>query len=229
MGFLDILKKPPEQEQGKMIMPGPPTDKVTMMRQNGMTNNQIIQALQNEGHGTTDIFDAMNQADLKGGVGMAQPQRGPSIQGAPPGMGQPMGPPPGGQMPPMDPYQDEGAPQSYEQPDNNSGVGERIEEIAEAIIDEKWNEIVKSINKIADWKDQTESRLTKIEQQMVDMKTSFDQLHKGVLGKIGEYDKNLTNISSEIHAMDMVFQKVLPVMTENVKEMGRITDDMKKR
>lgn len=106
---------------------------------------------------------------------------------------------------------------------------QRIEELAEAIIDEKWNEIVRSINKIIDWKERVEARVTKIEQQLEDMNKNFEALHKGVLGKITDYDKNLTNVGAEIKAMEKVFQKVLPTLTENVAELSRITSSVKKK
>ena len=248
MGLMDIFKKPEVVEQQEHVqMSGPPTDKVMMMKRQGLSNNQIIQTLQNDGHDSTAIFDSLNQADLKGGVEMssqntAKPQEAPADAGPQqPAQAGPMPPPqsgpggpPGGPMPP--PQSSPGMGQPMGQPMGmgpepvSSGPGlERIEELAEAIIDEKWNEIVKSINKIADWKERTETKITKMEQEMVDLKKNFDQLHKGILGKIGDYDKNLVNISSEIKAMDKVFQKVLPVMTENVNELSRITQDMKKK
>ncbi|MGM5482825.1 MAG: hypothetical protein ACQESF_05160 [Nanobdellota archaeon] len=103
---------------------------------------------------------------------------------------------------------------------------ERIEEIAEAIIDEKWNEIVKSINKIIDWKERTESQINKLEQRFEDLKGEFDNLNKGVLGKIGEYDKNLGNLGVEIKAMERVFQKIIPTMTENVHALQKLTEKL---
>jgi hypothetical protein len=47
-----------------------------------------------------------------------------------------------------------------------------------------------------------------------------------VLGKVGEYDKNLVNIGVEIKAMERVFQKVLPNFTENVHTLDRVTRDL---
>jgi Mg2+ and Co2+ transporter CorA len=105
---------------------------------------------------------------------------------------------------------------------------QRIEELAEAIIDEKWNEIVRSINKIIDWKERVESRVTKMEQQMDDLQKNFDRLHNGVLGKITDYDQNLQNVGAEIKAMDRVFQKVLPTLTDNVSELSNIAKRLKK-
>ena len=48
---------------------------------------------------------------------------------------------------------------------------------------------------------------------MADLKSDFDGLHKAILGKIGEYDKNLVNIGTDIKAMEKVFQKVIPILT----------------
>jgi hypothetical protein len=194
----------------------PPTDKINAMRQQGLSNNQIIQTLQNQGYDPNLIFDGLNQADLKSGVDNIPTKQDDfdagMLQNPMPFQSRPQtsGPPP----------MDMGA---------ESGSMERIEEIAEAIIDEKWNEIVKSINKIIDWKDRTEAQMTRLDQQITDLKADFDNLTKGVLGKIGEYDSNLTSIGSEIKAMENVFQKVLPTLTESVHTLDRLARDIKGR
>lgn len=101
------------------------------------------------------------------------------------------------------------------------------EELIEAIIDEKWNELVKDINKIIEWKNTTESRVAVLDQQMKDLRSDFDKLQQAVVGKIGDYDKHILDVGAEIKAMEAVFAKVLPVFTQNVSELTRISDDMK--
>ena len=101
------------------------------------------------------------------------------------------------------------------------------EELIEAIIDEKWNELVKDITKIIEWKNSTETRVSAMEQQMKDIQNSFDRLHQAVVGKIGEYDKHILDVGAEIQAMEKVFAKVLPVFTQNVSELTRVTHDIK--
>ncbi|MFO8015941.1 MAG: hypothetical protein R6U32_02460 [Candidatus Woesearchaeota archaeon] len=247
-----------------------PTGRVLTMRDQGLTNNQIVEALQREGYSLDLINNAINQADIKEGVltqtkgdnmpdnqqdnsqegqgGQAQqdqtpaqgqgqqqapqspppmpPQGGPQAQagqqappqgpGQMPQMGAQQGPPP---MPPS------GGPGGMDQ--GQGATEERIQEIAEAIIDEKWSELISNVNKIVEWKDETESRITKIEQQMKDLKESFDKLHEGVLGRISEYDKGIKEIGTEIKALEKVFQKILPGFVENVNELSRITSKMK--
>ena len=98
------------------------------------------------------------------------------------------------------------------------------EELIEAIIEEKWNDLVKDIAKIVEWKTATESRITKLEQSMKDAKDSFDQLHAAILGKVGEYDKHILDVGTEVKAMEKVFEKVLPMFTENVAALTHIAD-----
>lgn len=101
------------------------------------------------------------------------------------------------------------------------------EELIEAIIEEKWNDLVKDINKIIEWKNGAEGRLVAMDQQIKDMKNEFDKLHTAVVGKVGEYDKHVLDLGSEIKAMEQVFAKVLPAFTKNVDELSRATDDIK--
>ena len=105
---------------------------------------------------------------------------------------------------------------------------EQIEEIAEAIVEEKWQDKKKEIDKIIEWKEETTTTLIQLKQQIDDLKASFDSLHKGMLGKISEYDENLTNVGTEIKAMEKVFSKVLPSMTDSVNKLQRMSSIKKK-
>ena len=78
-------------------------------------------------------------------------------------------------------------------------------------------------------KTKTESTIAALQQQFADLKDNFDRLHQAVVGKIGEYDKHILDVASEIKAMEKVFSKVLPTFTENVNELSRITDTQRRR
>lgn len=224
-----------KQESNTSAPKGAPTDMVLQMRQQGISNNQIVQNLQRQGFSANDIFDAMNQADIKGGVEAAPTDafNPTDIEnnmkfGAPQGTGGPIqhgsqiGFPPMGAPPSM------GSPQ---QPSSNSQelTPEYVEEIVEAVIDERWTEIIDNIRKVIEWKNAMDQDLVKMKQQIVSLNSQFDELHKAVVGKIGEYDQNILNVGTEIKAMERVFEKVLPAFTENVKELNRITEDLKQK
>ena len=223
-----------------------PLERVVQMRQQGFQDPQIIDALQKEGYPSSQIYDAINQADIKSTIeaspgteveinvspGAPQVPSGPAPMpeplppGAPPGpapMPEPL--PAEGAMPGMPPPPG-GIPPAYSAPELKR---EEIEEIAESIIDEKWNELMKGVDKIVAWKEETETKLVKIEQQIKDIKERFDELHKGVLAKIGDYDKSIRGVGSDIKAMESVFKKILPTFTENVGELSRITKDIKSK
>jgi hypothetical protein len=127
----------------------------------------------------------------------------------------PEAPAPGGEM---------NAPQSAPQQ-----APKGYEEIAEAIVEEKWQEFTRELGKINEWKDATASRLDKFDQSVSDMKSDLDNLHKAIVSKISEYDKNLLDVGTEIKAMEKVFQKVLPELTGSVAELSRITKTAKSR
>jgi DNA-binding transcriptional MerR regulator len=231
----DLFANKPTQAK----QPGPsdiPTDKLISLKDQGLTVNQIYEALQRQGYSIDQISQAMNQADLKEGAlaerGEKMPEGYPEAPPfGPPPLGRPSRPqaqmpnegpgpmpPPG--MPPM------GMPAM--QPMGGGGISEeRIHEIAEAIIEEKWTELIENVNRIIEWKDSTESKINRMQQKMDDLQHSFDSLHEGVLGKISEYDKGMVDIGVEIKALEKVFQKILPGFMENVNELSRITAKMK--
>ena len=191
-----------------------PTQQVSQLMQQGYNNDQIVQMLQGQGFNLTDIYDAISQAAIAPQQQqMQQPVQDPYAQPDPYA----------GQQQQQDmPFMEQ---QQYQQKETDN---ERIEEVAEAIIDEKWNALVKDINKVIEWKERTEARIVKMEQEIKGLKEGFDALHKGVLGKISEYDKNLMDVGSEIKAMEKVFQKILPTFTENVNKLSRIAGNIKK-
>ncbi len=189
------------------------------MQRKGLTNNQIIQTLQRDGFTSTQIFDALNQANTQptpqmGNLTMEQPPwpNPTTTDVGVPGNSNPMPPPVQAMAPPRTDY-----------------GGSSNEELIEAIIDEKWGELVKSVNKIVEWKESMTARIDKIDQQIQDVRREFDKVHESVLGKVAEYDKNILEVGAEVKAMEKVFSKVLPVFTQNVAELSRITDNVKGR
>lgn len=198
-----------------------PINIVISLRQQGFDNNQIVQYLQRAGYGSTQIFDALNQANLGGNAGPVPPSQMPSNQQPP----APMEPniPSAPEMPPPN------MPSPAMPPSDTASDRERIEELTETIIDEKWEEFSKNVNKILEWKNKTEAKITALEQQFKDLKESYNKLHAAIIGKIGEYDQNIRNVGTEIKAMEKVFQKILPTFTDNVNELSRVTTNLKNK
>ncbi|MEM0231234.1 MAG: hypothetical protein QXJ50_03635 [Candidatus Woesearchaeota archaeon] len=222
---------------------GIPVDIVLGLKAKGLSNNQIIEILQRDGYKTYQIFDALSQAELKSASPVsAEPPKNPTITQAPTYTeNNPIpdfNPEITGQQsanaqvfPQPEPFQ-QAAPPEGGVPvvgEATDAITEQIEEIAEAIIDEKWNEFIVNVNKIIAWKEKTEARMTALEKRMDDLKASVDQLQKAILEKVGEYDKHVTEVGVELKAMEKVFQKVLPTFTSNINELSRIASELKEK
>jgi hypothetical protein len=200
-------------------------EQVKAMKMQGFSNDQIIASLQKDGYNSAEIVDALNKAEAPP---PGYPQQSMDYGPAPRQENiNPNYPPPSGYR--ADPMMAQSQSQPMAQQTNSGYDLSSAEELIEAIIDEKWNDLVKDINKIIDWKNKTDTKITMLEQQFNDLKANFDKVHQAIIGKIGEYDKNLLEVGTEIKAMEKVFSKVLPIFTENVSELSRITDKIKKK
>ncbi len=111
---------------------------------------------------------------------------------------------------------------------NNSINAPGNEELIEAIIEEKWEDLLKDLSKLAEWKNAMTQKVTSMEQQVQDLRREFDKVHSVIISKIDDYDKNMSNVGAEVKAMEKVFSKVLPLFTENVAELSKITKELKK-
>ena len=150
---------------------------VLEMRSKNMSNNQIIQTLQRQGVSNTQIFDAMNQADAKMAVdGNNYPVN--NAGSSSPSQSQPP-------MPSQNPFNPntQNAQQNrvpppisntnmpFNQESSNVPVINdesmlKVEELVEAIIEEKWVEISRDVNKVVEWKNRVESKISDLESQI---------------------------------------------------------------
>lgn len=176
-----------------------PISQVAGMMQQGYTNEQIMQALQAQGYSMPQIYDAMNQASMRPAQDY-QTQQGYYQQ-----------------------YQGAQQPAPAQQAAQSPVDEDKIQEIAEAVVEEKWGEVSKDMKAVVEWKNKTEAKIVQLEQSINDLRSSVETLNAGILGKISQYDKNLTEVGTEIKAMEKVFQNILPTLTENVAKLERIT------
>jgi len=226
-------------------------DLVATMRSAGQSNDQILQGLQRDGYTTAQIFDAIQLADAQSAA--KQPIQADHMAGNPqnPMNLQPQSilnadyaqqqfPPQMqsyNQQPPMPPMQSMNQMNSMPNmppmpPQAQQQAGDmdtqQIEALIEAVIEEKWQDIERNINKVIEWKESTEQLLQNMQQQIADVKGQVDSLQKAIIGKIGDYDKNVLEVGAQLNAMERAFSQVLPTFTENINELNRITQRLKK-
>lgn len=228
----------------------PPTDEVIALRGQGRSNDEIVAELSQKGFNNQQISEAVNQADIKGGVEGTFPQGDITPpEDAEPGMmpsaltgagGEeipvPVPTPGSGGMEaaPEQPrafaapeFQQPAAPMMHAaQPSMDM---ESVQEIVESIIDERWQEVVASVGDITLWRSKMEDDVAAIKQEILRIEDRFTKLQASIIGKVDEYQKGITQVSTEMAALEKVFGKIMEPLTSNIKELQRITQGMKKK
>lgn len=184
------------------------------LRGQGLTDDLVTAELQKKGYQPEQIQAALEQP--AGDDMPAPPGDMPSPPGDMPAPPEGMPAPPEGMSGPPQPASDQG------------NIYERIEEITESMIDEKWDELLAEVKKIIEWKESVEEKQTKVASDIEKLKEDFKVLHQGVLGKLEDYDTRMRDVGTELKAVGKVFKDVIPEFVENVKELKSVSKGLKK-
>lgn len=228
-----------------------PVEDVLRMMNSGMNDADIIRRLTDEGFSPVQISDALNQAKIKQEIAPS------GVQAQQPQPMQPMTPPPMPPVPrpvsavpkpvavvpqpqPMpsksSKLEEQAYPYPYSYPSYPSYPQEAqqqkvdtdtIEEIAEEIVNEKWLEVKNRISDVIEWKVYAEKRIDSIDERLKRIEMSFDRLQASLLSKVQEYGRDVKDLGSEVTSLGGAFGKILNPLVENVKELSRITEDLK--
>lgn len=131
-------------------------------------------------------------------------------------------------------YQEQAMPSYAEMPEAGtggaSGFGdiETIEEIAEEVIAEKFSEIRSKIGDALDFKELVETKIANLDSRLKRIESNIDRLQASSLGRVQEYGRDIKSLGSDMHALEGAFGKILNPLVDNVKELGRITENIKK-
>ena len=116
----------------------------------------------------------------------------------------------------------------FDQAQSAMGSQEMIHQIAEKVVYEKWDELMGNIGDIVVWKNSMERDMKSVKQEILRVSARLDNVQNSVLGKVREYGEGLSTIGSEIQALEGVLSKILDPLTENIKELNKITNKLKK-
>ena len=203
--------------------------KVGELQQQGFTSPQIYTSLTKEGFSSVQIDDAVNQKRLvaqeneSGLEDVPEPGLKPSLLDEPEKQNQQAG------------------SESNFGGGNFSGVsfqgdfqGSRggmddVEALIEQIIEEKWKTTIERMGNLDVWREKVRTDVSSIKQELIRLEHRFENIEKAVLGKISQYDRNIVNIGNEIKVLEQVFQKIITPLTTNIKELSRITKELKEK
>jgi len=108
------------------------------------------------------------------------------------------------------------------QPQQSADI-ETINDIAEQIVEEKTNTFKKQITDFVRFKDELSLEVNKINERLLRIENTFNQLQIAILGKIGDYGKDIQNIAKEMHDTQDSFSKIINPLTDNIRALQKIT------
>lgn len=198
-----------------------PLDEAIGMKKKGLNKKDIAEDLKNKGYNPGQVYDAINQLDIKDSVG-----EDPRMQSSVLNQDIPVPEPPMEEESEYQPRQ-----QAYQKPIQSrtyTPYHPENDELIESMVDERWQQITDVVGDIELWKSRFNDELTAIKQEIMRLSNRLDNIQKSVLGKVTEYNQSITGVETDIKALEKVMKNILQPLTSNIKELSRITNDLKK-
>ncbi len=213
--MFDFLKKKKEKDfpEGDLDFPPvaeTPINEIIDMRSRGMTNDQIISKLKTEGFNFSQIQNAMSQAEVKSSAvpGPAIPL--PEIE-LPGELKLPEEP----ELPKPEPVQ-------------ASGGKDNIERLLEQIIEEKWKGVTNKLDAIENWKAGIDAKMEAIDKGIASLNGRIDKVQTSAASRVDEYDRTMQDVQTEMKALEKIMGKLIPSMTDTIKELREIAEETKR-
>ena len=191
------------------------------MKAKGMGDSKIVDELKNKGHTSQDIYSSLEKTAQQPATDLEPPSPGgmeSSMSSSQPMDAAPMEPQ-GIQAPSLDQVPNQ-IPQR--------GNIEQIEEISEAIVEEKIQEFSSLIGDINIWKERSNAEIGAIKQEILRLRNQLENLQTTMIGKVETYNKSVSSMSTEMKALSKVMEKIMQPLATNVKELSKISEKFKK-
>lgn len=204
-----------------------PVNETLALLNKGLKREEITRSLEAKGYSLQQISDALNQAEIKQGVkGMPGQQMQESV------MDQDL------DIPLPDQAEaSQAAPQqqqysSYQQPQYQAAPSvnyDQIQVLVEQIVEEKWKDMMRSVGDIPVFKARVSDDMEAVKQELMRTQKRLEDLQMAVMGKVKEYNDSVMGIGNDMKALEQVFSKIMEPLVNNVKELDRITQELKKK
>ncbi|MEK6820366.1 MAG: hypothetical protein AABX71_01525 [Nanoarchaeota archaeon] len=204
-------------------------DEVREMQAQGMKEDNIVQQLKEQGYSPLSINQALEEARVKQAGGepeFAYYIQEPSQENSTREVYESGMEPSLSEQTPAPAPQDETpeyvypTPQPYTpeyQPYTGAADTETMTEIAEQITEEKLNKIKQELISLENFRIMAERKIRGMDERLKRIEEIIDRLQATILGKIGSYGQNLSDIKKEMEMMQESFSKALPALTSRQK------------
>ncbi|MCL4398757.1 MAG: hypothetical protein M1322_04045 [Candidatus Parvarchaeota archaeon] len=204
MNLINAFKKKDENE----------VPDVSSMLSNGMSQQDIIDNLRQQGYDSTTIKNALVNA-LKNNTQRqtAQPVQEQQMQRV---------------QPIQQPVVQEDK-QSYE--NNAGGINsqnlENIQQILEQIINEKWKNSSSDLNSLRSSVNINTNSIENIKDNLEKLGQRIDSIQNTMVGKTEEYNKTISDVNVELQAFEKVIDRLVPAISDSIRELRDLIDDLK--
>lgn len=205
-----------------------PTEKVRELKDEGLSDEDIIKALQ-PNYSNQDIHDTMNQE----GQDIPEDNILEELDNAVPDFPEAHDANEGLLEEAPAPEEDNGEflqPSKQEYPNyavQSSMSNDQIQEVVEAIVDEKWEDLTSRFGDLNLWKETVNNDIEAVKQELLRTQERLHNLQNVIIGKVTDYSKNINDISAEMKALEQVFQRILQPLTSNIRELNKVTEELK--
>ncbi|MCL4391601.1 hypothetical protein M1112_02810 [Candidatus Parvarchaeota archaeon] len=190
---------------------------VSGMLNSGMSQQDIIDNLRQQGYDSTAIKNALVTA-LKSGGRQAQQQMQPAVHDAPiQGM----------QTFQRPSIQESMSSLNQDQQGMSGQTLENIQQILEQIIDEKWKSAASELNSLRSNENINANSIETIKDQIEKLGQRIDSIQNTMIGKTEEYNKTISDVNVELQAFEKVIDRLVPAISDSIKELRDLIDDLK--
>ncbi len=112
-----------------------------------------------------------------------------------------------------------GGEQNYESGYEDTSI---INEIAEQVVLEKTEELIKGIDKLISFKESSETKINELNTRLEKIEKSFSELQTSILRRIGKYTQDVGDIKTELKTMQGSFSKMVNPLTDNIRQLEAI-------
>jgi len=216
-------------------------EEIMQMKNQGISDEQIVVTLQEKGVSPKEINDALSQAQIKSAVSDTEEMQPPTTPQIPPipqqdqeGYIAPQTQEVGDQemyspqeYPPQQEIYQQAGYEDYS-PMETTSSGTMIE-IAEQVFSEKMKETQKQIENLNEFKVLMQTKIDNSIDRIKKIETIIDKLQIAILEKIGSYGENLQSIKKEMSMMQDSFGKVVNQAVKRHKTAHKKTASSRKK
>ncbi len=105
---------------------------------------------------------------------------------------------------------------------------DELQRIIENIIEEKWKSVEQKISTLNAWKTKLEDKVGALNSKVSELTSRIDGFSKTMVSKDEDYKKTMSDVNTEMEAIEKLMGKLVPSLAEEIKELRGVVEKMKK-